>query len=158
VGATLRHYVVTRSARRGWALLAGVSLDVLLGSVHRVLFGVDRVGMGRVRVVGGFLGVSVLVMLGGFRVVPRSSLMVFCGLFVVSGSFLRHVVTPSRMMYRRSGRHRGSIGRLCACRVTGKLTERRVRMAIVRRNERSIEGPSVAGHVGTTLTQYRGRP
>jgi hypothetical protein len=68
-----------------------VGFDVLLGCVLRVLFGVDRVGMGRVRVMGGFVVVSVLIMFGGFRVVPRSSFMVFCGLFVVSGSFLRHV-------------------------------------------------------------------
>lgn len=59
----------------------------------RVLFGVGRVGMRRVRVVGGFLGVSVLVMLGGFRVVPRSTFVMFCRLLVLSGCFFGHVLT-----------------------------------------------------------------
>jgi hypothetical protein len=117
----------------GLALVGGVGFDVLLGGMLRVLFGVDRVGMRRVRVVGGFLGVSVLVMLGGFRVVPRSTFVMFCRLLVLSGCFFGHVLTRYWMLCRFSARHHASVSRPHARYVTGKLTEAPLMRDIVRK-------------------------
>ena len=61
---------------------------VLLGSMLRVLVGVNVVTVSRLCMVGGFLMVAGLVMFGGFGVVFSSVRVMFRGLLVMFGCFL----------------------------------------------------------------------
>ena len=70
------------------ALLGAVRFDVLLGSMLRMVCGVNVMGVCQVRVMGGFLVVAGFVMLGGLVVVARSMLMMFRCLRVMMGCFL----------------------------------------------------------------------
>jgi hypothetical protein len=64
---------------------------MLLCRVLRVLGGMNKVPVCQVRVVGGFLMVASVVMLGCFVVVACSVLKMLGCLLVMMGCFLRHV-------------------------------------------------------------------
>ena len=69
-------------------LLRAVCFYVLLGSILRVLVGVNVVAVRHLCVMGGFLMIACLVMLGGFSVVFRSVSVMFGCLLVMFGCFL----------------------------------------------------------------------
>lgn len=65
-------------------------LHVGLGCFLGVMHGVKSVGPGSMCMVGRFLVMSALMVLGCFVVVTRSVRMVFCRLLMVFCCFLRH--------------------------------------------------------------------
>lgn len=60
----------------------------MLGSVLGVLDGMSVMAMSQMRVVGSGFVVAVQMMLGGFVVMARSVLMMFCRLGVMMGCFV----------------------------------------------------------------------
>ena len=74
------------------ALLFAVRLQVLLGSIPRVLECFNVVGMRQLGVVGGFLNLSLHVLLSGFQVLLGGLFEMFSCLLVVFGRLLRHVL------------------------------------------------------------------
>jgi hypothetical protein len=69
-------------------LLVAVRLNVVLGSVLGMLGGMGVMAMSQMCVVGSGFVVAVQVMLGGFVVMARSVLMMFCRLGVMMGCFV----------------------------------------------------------------------
>jgi hypothetical protein len=69
-------------------LLVAVRLNVMLGCVTGVLNGMGVMGVGQVRVVGGFFVIAFRVMLGGCMVMARGVLMVLRCLRVVLSCFV----------------------------------------------------------------------
>src|SRR5271170_7750115 len=84
-----RRPLSTRLANWG-SLRRGVILGVGLRGFRSVVRGVSVVTVGYVGVVGRLLMVAGLMMPGGFPVMSRRVLMVFCGLRVVMRCFFRH--------------------------------------------------------------------
>ena len=66
------------------------------GSFAGVMLGVGVMAMRQVGVMGGFLVVTALVVLGGLLMMVRGQLMVMSGLGVVLGGFFGHRMTPLR--------------------------------------------------------------
>lgn len=61
-----------------------------LAGFLRMISGVERVATGCVSMVGRFLVMPAIVMFGCFLVMVGSMFMMFCGLPMMLGCFLRH--------------------------------------------------------------------
>ena len=77
-------------------LFLSVFLSVSLPSLLGMISGVGGMAARGVSMVSGFLVLSAVMMLGGFSVVARRVGMVFRGLPVVFGCFLRHNPHPPK--------------------------------------------------------------